>query len=199
MNHPAWYASAGHQPPTVCLKLKLQPYTIGADILLYKHGSAFVTGEPAGFSDLLLGCLICSLPFDEAEKVLNSWRLPVFCKIWSFVVGKKIDLAQEAQTFRDYYTFGSWFPDVNIPVDGKDFASPPSVRLLAEMMNKFHIPQKEALAMPRRWASCLYSAHAEAKGEAELFTEGTKSQFEMARQKLKEADEKPELWNFGEN
>lgn len=165
-------------------------------MLLWKYSSAFVTGADIEFSDLLVASLICAQEVDEAERMLNTWRLPFFCKIWSRIVGTKLNLAGELAMFKRYREGGCWFPDVNVPGDLKGIASPWPIRLLSKLMSDFHMSEKQALAMPMQWATALYCAHAEMAQEIELFTEQDKSNFAGARELMERANRNPQMWDF---
>lgn len=128
--------------------------------------------------------------------MLNTWRAAFFCKIWRRCVGKKMDLGYELAKFKAYREHGSWFPDTNIPDKLKDLATPWPIRLLAQLMERFHMSEKEAMATPMRIATVLYCARAEMAGEIELFTEQDESNFKKARDLMAAADADPKGWDF---
>lgn len=183
--------------PAKIVGLTLRPFTLGHELLLQKY-SLTAALQPIGeaelatcFHHLIWAALICSLDPVKAERQLHSWRLKVLCAIWSKLL-RRVDLAAELEAFDRYREAAYWFPDCRVPVGEPEMASPWPLRLLAFLMSAFHWPEEKALRTPLRWANALYAAHAEMRNEIRL----TGAAEEAILDKLREAEAKPEMWDF---
>lgn len=175
----------------VILKLRLQPYTLGHEILLRRFHSPFVpgsapasgavSGAPAGntrhaptIDDLVLACVICSQDFDAALKTLRSPAFGLLLKIWQLRVRPILrdprTLAIEIGNFIRYRAAGRWQPEANRPLSGgRELKAPDLFRLLAWLMKEMNMGGREALNTPMAQAHILWAAQGDHEGTIDLF------------------------------
>ncbi|HWN95006.1 MAG TPA: hypothetical protein VNT99_08235 [Methylomirabilota bacterium] len=180
MDAAAWFTAAvPDQPPTI-LRIRLSTYTLGHELLLARHASAFSIGGTITLGELLLAVLICSQPtFREARQLpatLDSRLSTPFLKLWAWR-NRRADLRAASAQFMAYLTAGRWMPEVNIPTNSRELPSPWPLRSLALLMHHFHLSENEALDMPLSQANALLCALFDTKGEIDLYSEGNSSMF----------------------
>jgi len=144
--------------PVRCLGTRLQPFTLGHQLLLERFNSPFVTGGPAPFAELIFAVAVCSRPYAEAVAWLHSRRAPWQMWLW----GKRIllavsaghDLIKSHQTFCRYLEDGSRGPHVNFePGDTKECGAP-LVAMIKWHLQKHGATETEALNKP--WGQALW-------------------------------------------
>ena len=183
----AWLQAALPDPPTVCLKLKLRPYSIGHELLLRRFASPFVNDEPADIPDLLLAALICSQPFRFDWWNTINWQTKIFLKLWRLLLWKP-DVLGEMKKFVAYREAGRWFPDPIVPRGTKELYSPSAMRMLAILMSEFHLTVEQALDFPMATAHALYCSRSEMEGKMELDGGQFSEMFALARAMKPEAN-----------
>jgi len=149
--------------------LQMRPYCLAHHIALCAFNSSFVVGIPR-FDDLIVGVFICSQTWEEWEAWRNSWKLPVFLKLWGKFSGK-FDVKRSAAVFMRYIEDGSSRPEVAVPSGGTTLAAPWECRLKLFLIRELRLTVSEAMNYPLALAWYEYCAAAETKGEITLITE----------------------------
>lgn len=97
---------------------------------------------------------------------------------------RKTDLAAESKRFELYlnenFSIARVKPQKNRSM--KEAGAPWDLRILIALMSEFHWTEEKALACPLIKANAMLAAHAEARGDLELWTDRDRDFFEFARQ-----------------
>ena len=167
----AAFQLAARQRTHFCLGLKLHELCLGHLFLLRELDSAFLTGERVTLPHLVTSVFICAHPYPSAAKRLRSllWSY-LFVPLWGFKT-RKMDLSQEAQTFRAYLQEERVAPKIRAEVnnDRRDFGSPFEWRLLSMLMSEFHLSYTQALAFPVAKSNCLWATLGETRDSFKLW------------------------------
>lgn len=155
--------------PHVCLRLKLQTFTLGHWFLLARYCPSVVDLENREPVNLTIAVLICSQPFDRSARDLPRWWMRPICFLWGLLC-RHLDHLEEARKFAAYLREGMSAPRVNMPVNlsPRETSAPIGYWLLSVLMAEFHLSERAALAMPVTRALCLRAAHAEHTGQVQL-------------------------------
>jgi len=175
---PAWHIAVAPTPHT-CLRLRLEPLTLGHVFLLREYGVEF---EQPGFKDLIVGVFICSSPHATSRKHLRRWWAKHFMAFLGFLC-RKIDLFGEARKFSRYMTEGMACPMMHRFSNGpaRLLKAPEEWRLLTMLEEAFHKSKKEALDLTMAEAHCRWAAHADKLGTAQLMTDDEREFWQYAR------------------
>lgn len=175
MRDAAYFLAAVPEPVT-CLGVRLKPLTLGHVILLNRFECAFATGEQPGFSDLILGLVICSRDYHSALKFLNSRRAKLLLKWWGFKTWLAVkaghNLAMSLIQFRRYYQSSDKLPEFEIEEkDGKAVSMPFVLSVKLALQSKLGHSESEALNKPWGMALHEYMAERTLRGELRILSE----------------------------
>lgn len=134
------FFAAAIPEPWQILGVKLRPFSLGHYLKLSRLGCAFVSEQEtnASLSDLLLGCIVCSMPTTVDQEADPFWlwlgrktgglkyklhsakqramgrKVPTpaeyDCFVWGEKLGSKINLAEKIQQFKAYVDANSVAP-----------------------------------------------------------------------------------------
>ena len=134
------FFAAAIPEPWQILGVKLRPFSLGHYLKLSRLGCAFVSEQEtnASLSDLILGCIVCSMPTTVDQEADPFWlwlgrttgglkyklhaakqrmlgkKIPTpaeyDCFIWGEQLGSKINLAEKIQQFKSYLDSNSVVP-----------------------------------------------------------------------------------------
>lgn len=170
MSPAAQYFKAARPEPPRIIGLQLRPYSLGHHVALHAYDSSFVKGSPDLFSDMILGVFICSQSWADWEAWRQSWKLPVFLKLWGKLAGK-FDVKKEAERFTTYVHEGSFCPEAVTPTKGRELGAPWEARIQLFLLRELRLKFAGAMDFPLALAWQLYCAHHEAEGGMRLLTE----------------------------
>lgn len=101
--------------PWKVLGLNLKPFSLGHYITLRKYGNAFVADEIAGATrqDVIIGCLVCSMEFDEFQNWVAArcscfQRAAAFLNLFTFRRGALLEFAVAWKGLRSDYETMRW-------------------------------------------------------------------------------------------
>lgn len=149
-----------------CLGLNLQTLTVGHLFLLAEHDCAFpFRYEEAGLGDLVIGVLVCALPWRKAQRTVKTWWTPYFMRLWErFTRNQSKQAAAEA--FQIYLS-----RELRAPAtEGArgELKTPLPFRILVMLMADFHLTEEKAMDMPVKKAMCLWAAEGDRRGKISL-------------------------------
>lgn len=154
----------------VCLRLRLEPLSIGHLFVLGDISSPFIEGGPVSIVQLSDAVFICSQHWTKAEKDNRRWWFPWFLKLWARR-SRGLDIEAERVKFSAYFAEQTDFPLAKMDrFARREYGSPWWWRLLAIMMSEFNMPEASAMNMNARRAAMLFSAKAELDGKLKLWT-----------------------------
>ena len=164
-----FYRAARPEPPR-CIGLQLKPYSLGHHITLMSYDSSFARGMSPHFDDLILSVLVCSMSWSEWNEWRRSWKLPIFLKVWGWLMGK-FDLRSAAKTFSEYISEGCACPEVAVPASGKSLCAAWESRLKLFLVKELRLTHEQAMDYPLSLAWHEYSAHGELEGTLTLLSD----------------------------
>lgn len=182
MNHnAAFFNTAAESPPRV-LRLRLRPLTLGHVYLLNCVESPFVIEDvEVSESDFFIAVFICSQPWPEAQKSLNSGWLSWFVRIWKFFVRKK-SMVRQLTRFQAYLTEGLRAPKFKRDLETDELQSPWFWRLTAFLLSEMSMTHDAAMNCRVWQANALYAAYAEMKHDLKLISQRDQDLWEFACQ-----------------
>lgn len=177
-NAENYFAAAEPNTPR-CIGLKLRPYSLGHHVLLHAYNSSFLTSSDPTFADLIFGVFICSQSWRGWAEWKDSWKFPVFLKLWGWIQ-RRFNIEREATAFREYLIAGSRTPELVVPAAAESLNAPWEPRLKMFLVEKFKLTAEEAMDYPLALAWQEYCAHAEAEGRLKLLGESDEKAFELS-------------------
>lgn len=183
--------------PVWCLGMRLRPYCLGHHLILRRFGLIFEsdTGEAslatAEIRDLLFGVFVCSQSYEESERDLTRWWLPIFLRLWRWRI-RNMDRNREQIKFGRYIEAGCWQPDENTPKDRKLkwMGSPWEVRLKCTLMQELGYTETQVMNRPLALCRLDAATLSEMDGRTEMFNCADEALF--AKVKELEAEEAKE-------
>lgn len=173
--HEHCFATAAHAEGATVFRLRLRPYSLGHEILLWKTRNPLITYSPESFLELdpgvqraklFIAALICERTWRQNHSPFQWLRLTARFR-------RDCDTLVELERFRDYRDAGTQdFPTVRMPrlntgAPFHYFGAPDEARLLLFIARDglhqafgYETPYDFPLAFARQ----LYSAQAEADG-----------------------------------
>jgi hypothetical protein len=171
------FADAVRPPGRRVLRLQLQPFSVGHELLLEGERNLLLTGRevfeqrPIGeqWQSALRAALICSRTWAENQQGARWLRL------WGWFARRE-DLGRAAQAFREYRTEGSRFPVLN-PQQGKgrELGS----EFMAQLCDYLRPFGPALFDVPLGMAVHMYFANREQEGACDVMNETDR---EIARQ-----------------
>jgi len=201
----AAFLSAALPEPVILLKQQLEPYSVGHQMLLARHGNRFVVGDieqdPPSLEDLYMGVFVCCQTYEAASAALLSPNFDTTVANWVRQCGAfdRITLSVE---FQRYIRDGSAYPGFRaLQRKGQAPARTPGAPwlaiLLCFLMNQLHMSLTAALNCPYGLANWLYCTHQENEGRLRIASEDDLSEEESIRAKMAELGMMP--WRVGED
>lgn len=169
-----------------CLRLRLEPLTVGHWFLLARYCPALVDTELSTLNSQLslpLAVLICCQPY---EKWKGNFPLAhrLFCVLWGFLC-RRLDPDVELAKFYEYLRANLKAPAVNVPADAasRETSAPFGFWVLSFLMAEFGLTEREALRTTCLHALCLRAARAEALGQVQLQSARSRRLLEYVRER----------------
>lgn len=172
MSNAAYFEAAIPEPFRV-LGRKLQPFTLGHQILLERFDSSFSIGAEKAptFEDLIFSVYICSYSYPVAlRKVTQNTLFACFAirlemKLWSWRCGK-FDVIEAMMFFREYVNAHSKEPAFWVEQKrGSASSGIPFIQFLkVKLEQELGYTEAEALCTPYQIAVWNYLTHLEGKG-----------------------------------
>lgn len=157
------------QSPTLTvLGLELRALTLGHYFLLSDTENAYAEDpDKADESDLLAAIWICAQPHDQARRAVGTIRTTLFFKMWGWFLKSK-PIGFEKLRFDGWFDASMDCPAMEFVGGGETFeaSTPLQWRLLAMLMNDFHMTRAQALEVPMQDIHCLWAAEMERRGLA---------------------------------
>lgn len=172
------YFKAACQDPPKCIGLQLRPYSLGHHVSLHAANSSFLNGSGALFTDLILGVFICSQSWAEWQAWRQSWKLPVFLRVWGWMY-RKFDVKAEGERFAGYLRDGETIPELSVPGSGKTLVSPWENRIKLFLVRELRLSAAEAMDYPLALAWQEYCAHGEREGFLTLLSDAEKESLDF--------------------
>lgn len=197
------FTAAALPEPYVILGLSLRPFCLGHYIWLRRLECSFVSSEPAQPTrdDLILACLVCSMPFEDFSRWVSAERLPPVSRLlaaakallmlrlaeariaWSgtesewrvYRWGKKVgffDLQEKSNLFQSYLKAHSQMPKFWIEKEDKrESGGDWSQSVFLALTGDCGFTREQAYNMPLREAFLHFFRHAEKAGAVTLMTD----------------------------
>lgn len=186
------YCKAARSEPPVCIGLRVRPYSLGHDITLRAYNSSVLSHNPI-YSDFILAVFICSRTWGEWSGWKDSWKLPLWLKVWGRCAGR-FDIPAEWKKFEAYLIEGRQCPEVNVPDQSREMSGAWESRLKMFIIQKLRFTYEQAMDYPLALAWQDYCADGEESGKVSIMSEADKASVEFIgsdrqRQLVKEAEE----------
>jgi len=185
----AAFSLAAIPEPYRVLGRNLQPFTLGHQILLERFESSFAVGSQKQaddsniYGDLILSVFLCSFPFEEALRQLNSRFLKLKLWAWGKLCGR-FDLLEAIEFFQTYIEEHSREPEFKVISNGNeaqfDSAIPFSQFLKVKLEQELGRSPAEALNTVYSAAIIDYLTAMEGKGLIRFVSEEEKALHEVA-------------------
>lgn len=171
-----------HLPdPVVFLGERLRPLSIGHLIILHRFKCAFVRGEPAGLSDLLLTIFTLRRTYAEAVKAFSLGEHIDWAKQFPKRFKRKpFDLDEEIALMRGVMAIGTQAPIFYLDGGGEKINSPFLAVLKIFLCETLHLPVNDALDYPFALAYYEYASWLEMNGRARLETTESRAEHDKA-------------------
>lgn len=165
--------------PHICLRLRLEPLTLGHLFLLRECDVDL--SNPAA-ADLILGVFICSNPHEHSRKSLNAWWSQYFLMILGFIC-RKLKPVQEAEKFAAYLEDGMQCPTMHAFKNGpaRRLSAPDEWRMLVMLEVDFHKSKQEALNMTMREVFCRWATESDRQGQQTIMSDDERAFWEHAK------------------
>jgi len=165
--------------PHVCLRLRLEPLTLGHLFLLRE---CEVNVDAVNVADLVLGVFICSTSHTQARKNLGSWWSRWFMAALGFLC-RKLNPREEAEKFFAYIEDGMRSPMMHPHKHGpaRRLSAPEEWRLLVMLEADFHKSKSEALGMTMHEILCRWATEADRQGNQSIMTDDEREFWEFAQ------------------
>ena len=156
-------------PPRV-LGRQLLPLTLRHAGLLDVLQCPFLTGKPAGLSDLAVGVYVCSLPGAKALEQVRLGKVnPSELRAWVKRQGGALNHRAEAAAFREYVETYFTGPELFSSSKRSSGESPAGVwGMVQALMHLQHMTMEEAWETPVCAALCLLAHASEMVGGGEI-------------------------------
>lgn len=158
----AAFAQSVRPPRFVILRLPMEPYSIGHEILLWEKSNPLVALSPEDFKKLsdydqrkaiISAVLICCRNW-EANKSPHKWM-----RLWGWMIRKE-NFALAIADFWNYRAWGTTLPKLMPPAkSGRPLGAPHAARMLA-----YALTFPEAYDSPMGMVQWLYYAGVETEG-----------------------------------
>ena len=190
----AAFLTAALPEPVVLLKQRLEPFSLGHQFLLARHGNRFVVGDvdtdPPRIEDLFMGVFICCETYERANKNLLDPDFDKKIVKWVKDCGTFDPLTLFVE-FQRYIANGSGCPLLRQIIrpgqkPARDPGAPWLSILLAFLTVEAHMSLPEALNCPYGLATWLYCTHQESEGRCHLTNETDISEEKFIRGKMAE-------------
>ncbi len=193
MSSSAHYCKAERPEPPRCIGLKLRPYSLGHHVSLRAYDSTLLSGEPPLYTDLVLAVFICSQTWAGWQEWKQSWKFPVFLKIWGWR-NRAFNVEAEAKVFMDYIAAGEACPEANVPANARSLEAAWESRLKMFLIRELRMSHEEAMDYPLALAWQDYTAFGEESGRLKLLSDADRASLafigsDRQRQLFKEAEE----------
>jgi hypothetical protein len=168
------YHLAAVPEPVTALGKKLRPFSLGHRLILERENSAFVTGAPVTFPELIFAIAICSHDYAGALRFLNSPLSFLMLKWWGFKVWLAVkfgghDLGKSAAHFAEYISHGSRTPNVSVKENKNEpMRCPFSALVKVYLQSRLGYSAAEVVNIPWGQAVWEYSIHAALEGHCKL-------------------------------
>ena len=172
------------QPTFSCLRMDLEPLTVGHLFMLHQVESPFVTGESLNLVDLMEAVFVCAFPWFKSIHGRGSICMRPFFYLWGRGV-RKLDHKAETDKFIEYWTANLMAPAIahqDPEKEAKTCGSPLPFRLLAMLTSKFGKSEREALNTTILEANSLWAAMGEIEGHFDIRSERQNSLWEFKKQ-----------------
>jgi hypothetical protein len=183
MNLEAAYLEAALPDPFRILGQDLEPYSLGHEMLLRRHGNSFVSGakhDPGSvLQNLFMGVFVCSQRFEAACLSIRDPALPAQYRAWRRKLGK-FDELEKIIAFQDYILAGSSLPEFKpIKRRGRPLpqGSPYLLCLLRTLLGPLHQSWSDAHNFPYGQARWLHASYLEREGNLYLTEESDEDLF----------------------
>lgn len=186
------YCKAARAEPPTCIGLRLRPYSLGHDVTLRAYNSSVLSANPV-YSDFILAVFICSRTWVEWSEWKDSWKLPIWLKLWGWCAGR-FNIEKEWKKFEQYLAEGRQCPEVNVPDQSREMSGAWESRLKIFLIEKLRLSYEQAADYPLALAWQDYCAHGEESGRVSIMSDADKASVEFIgsdRQKalVREAEE----------
>jgi hypothetical protein len=162
----AAFAQSVRPPRFVILRLPMEPYSIGHEILLWEKSNPIIALSPDEFKQLpeldqrkaiISAVLICCRDWEE-NKSAHKW-----VRLWGWMIRKE-NFALAIADFWNYRAWGTTLPKLQ-PSNkaGRPLGAPHASRMLA-----YALKLPDAYNAPLGMVQWLYYAEAEAEGGCEI-------------------------------
>ena len=180
MSSAANYCKAARPEPPRCIGLQLRPYSLGHHITLRAYDSTFLNGQPPVYSDLVLGVFICSQPWRGWQEWKDSWKFPVFLKIWGWL-NRRFHVEHESEKFAAYLSAGQECPEVNVPANARSLEAAWESRLRLFLIRELRLSHEEAMDYPLALAWQDYCAWGEEAGRITLLSDADRAGLDFVK------------------
>lgn len=174
----AAFAQAAEPRPHKVLGLILPPLTLGHLHLLFEIQSPFVTNGDPTIWDLINAVFICRLPQDKVRRVLRSWWVPLFLRLWRWET-RKLNPFQEYENFREFINANFTRPAGNEP-KFREEKVPSHWHALVALMRDLHMSKAEAMNTPLIEVNCLIATIGDFDGTIDLQSERQRELWKFA-------------------
>ncbi len=166
-----------------CLGARLEPLTVGHIFLLRRLESPFISQQPITAVRLFEAVFVCCQSHQKAEVNMQRWWAGLVLWCWGRL-HRKTDMNAEAEKFEVYLTENFSVARIKPQKNRSttEAGAPWELRILIALMFQFHWSEETALDCPLVKANALLAAHAEARGDLELWTDRERDFWEFARQ-----------------
>jgi hypothetical protein len=169
--HPVFRRALIPEPRFRCLRLPLQPLTLGHLFLLQALDSPLLNaGRDVERGDLLLAVAICSRPHAKAQRLLLcGWRTTLFLWWWGFRC-RHVNIVNECAVFCTYLNEERAMPATVRGNSSRELLAPIEWRLYCEL-TAAGMSREQVLDTPVIAAQCLWATRMEAEGKIQLVNE----------------------------
>jgi hypothetical protein len=171
----AAFLQAAHPEPFTILATRLEPFSLGHEILFQRFGNKFSveSAEAPGIKDALTGVFICSQPY-RRDVSLDGFRVPLRARIWSKVRARYLE--EVLAMFHAYIAAHSEVPDFYTKRDdsGEPVGTPTVQAVKISLMANLGMTEDKALNTPFSLAFWNHLSWLEGQGVIQIVDDAEK-------------------------
>jgi hypothetical protein len=166
------FLKAAIPEPFVILGKRLRPFSLGHELLLQRFENGFAIGSDRmpTIDDLVFAVWICSQPYEDAIRSIQSPLMGLRLRLWGWRIGKA-DLMDKFDLMLSYITEACQRPEVwskeSAGSTGREMGTP-SIQFLIMSATRNGWSYRESMDMSYPLAVWLMSAEAERENRLEI-------------------------------